>query len=97
MWTELWGERREGRQTGWVTSEWELRWEEAHREGKEGLEGRWEFVALSCAIPRQTLVWGKGAAVQVKKAGEKSLGLVVAGWEPGRNGELEMDSVGESE
>ena len=35
--------------------------------------------------------------MQAKKAGEKSLGLVVAGWEPGRNGELETDSVGELE
>ena len=75
----------------------ESRWDEAPWEGWERLEGRWEFVAQSCEIPRQTLVWGKGAAVQAKKAGGKSLGSVVAGWEPGRNGELETDSVGESE
>ena len=43
------------------------------------------------------MVWGRGAAVQVKKAGGKNLGLVVAGWELGRNGELEMDSVEELE
>ena len=97
MWRELWGERREGLQTGSVTSEWELRWEEVPWGGKGGLEGRWEFEAQSCAIPRQTLVWGRVAVVQAKKAGEKSLGLVVAGWEPGRNGELETDSVGELE
>ena len=81
MWRELLAERREGPQTGSVTSGWELRWEEAPWEGKEGLEGRWEFEAQSCAIPRQTLVWGKGAAVQEQKAGGEILGLVVVGWE----------------
>ena len=91
MWRELLGERREGLQTGSVTSEWELRWEEAPW---EGIEVRWEVVAQSCAIPRQTLVWEKGAAVQEKKAGGKSLGLVVIGWEPERDGGLEKDSVG---
>ena len=49
-------------------------------------KGRREFEAQSCAIPRQTLVWGKGAAVQEQRAGGKILGLVVAGWELERNG-----------
>jgi len=74
-----------------------LRWEEAPWEGKEGLEGRREFEAQPCAIPRQTLVWGKGAAVQEQKAGGKILGLVVVGWELERNGEMEKDSVEEWE
>ena len=86
MWRESLAERREELQTGSVTSGWELRWEEAPWEGKEGLEGRWEFEAQSCAIPRQTLVWGKGAAVQEQKAGGEILGLVVVGWELERNG-----------
>ena len=88
----MWAERREGLRTGSGTSEWELRWEEAPWEGKEGLEGRWEFEAQSCAIPRQTLVWGKGAVVQEKTAGGRILGLVVVGWELERNEELEKDS-----
>ena len=37
-------------------------------------------------------MWGKGALVQEKKAGGKSLGLVVVGWELERNEELEKDS-----
>ena len=97
MWREVWAERREGPRTGSGTSEWELRWEEAPWEGKEGLEGRWEFEAQSCAIPRQTLVWGKGAVVQEKTAGGRILGLVVVGWELERNGEMEKDSVEEWE
>ena len=42
-------------------------------------------------------MWGKGAAVQEKKAEGKSLGLVVVGWELERNGEMEKDSVEEWE